>query len=52
MTFCVQQKKFETGTHSDVKMNSKKLECFDDNDSVDEKLNLSFLGKFKKNLAW
>lgn len=27
-------------------MNSKKLECYADDDSVDEKLNLSFLGKW------
>lgn len=28
-------------------MNAKKLECFDDDDSVDGKPSLSFLGKFK-----
>lgn len=27
-------------------MNSKKLECLDDDDSVDGKTSLSFLGKF------
>lgn len=30
-------------------MNSKKLECFDDDDSVDDKPSLSFLGKWKIN---
>lgn len=28
-------------------MNSKKLECFDDDDSVDDKPSLSFLGEFE-----
>lgn len=31
-------------------MNSKKLECFDDDDSVDGKSSLSFLGKFLRSL--
>lgn len=36
----------QTCLYSDDNMNTKKLECFDDDDSVDGKQSLSFLGKF------
>lgn len=52
MTFCVIKKEFVSQTcicKSDGNMNSKKLECFDDDDSVDGKPSLSFLGKLDIN---
>lgn len=46
VTFVVNKKEYVLKLVERGKMNSKKLECFNDDDSVDEKLNLSFLGMF------